>query len=145
MAALRWFRREIDKLINTGVPDTCIILDNDNPMHITMVINGISFNIEIRNDYPFSSPYVSYINSSNIPVTVNFASEWSPVISLVTIAYTLMLDYVPNIIERPPDSNTEEKNILDEMLFIERPSDSNTEEKNILDEISLIESMNTCM
>jgi hypothetical protein len=90
------FKKDVELLSGTEIPDTFIIADKVDSGCISVIINGILFKIKADN-YPFLCPIITYINGAGEKERINFLSDWNPVGNLVSLVYTLMLDYIPYI------------------------------------------------
>ncbi|CAH6419766.1 Hypothetical protein HVR_LOCUS844 [uncultured virus] len=114
--AVRTFLKDLKVLIETEIPDTIIIPDEDDVKHITIIIKDITFHFNSTNDYPFSPPKISYVNRDDKLIPVNILLNWSPVIALTGLVYALMLDYIPCITDVQLDPNVDPSlSILDTM------------------------------
>lgn len=96
--ALQKFVRDVKKLSEAEIPKISVITSDNNPGAITVLIEGIRFDITADN-YPISSPLIIYINAMGERKRIGKFSDWSPVGGLIGVVYTLMLDYLPEIIE----------------------------------------------
>lgn len=103
---LKFFERDVGRLIETDIPNTSITSDKNDPETINVNIDGLIFVIKAKPDYPLGCPDVSYIISNGKNIDVNFSDDWHPASGLVTLIYTLMLDYVPIIRQFDYESNS---------------------------------------
>ena len=94
---LKYFERDVRRLIETNIPNTYIETSTVDPATLNVIIDGLMFIIRAKPDYPLGCPDVFYIESDDKNVSLNFPDEWHPAGGLVTLVYTIMLDYVPII------------------------------------------------
>ena len=79
--SLKCFSKHVRSFIDSNMLCVENILNNNNPGSITRILCGIRFMISATELYPLLPPIISCINSYDVPVRINIATENSEFIT----------------------------------------------------------------